>query len=98
MKVNFKGKIAILSPFGFLDGDISKYEINKFERDLILAKRFDCILISLKKVVHFNRLGLNLILQIVTEIARRIEANVAFCDYDEAKFKALKDIPTQGFS
>ena len=100
MKINFKDGIAVFSPFGFLDGDVTKYEIDKFEKELILSKRFDCILISLKKVVYFNRLGLNLILQVVTEIARRIEANVAFCDYDEAKFKALKDIPSQsiGFS
>ncbi|MGP1484599.1 MAG: STAS domain-containing protein [Campylobacter sp.] len=100
MKVNFKDEIVVFSPFGFLDGDASKYEIDKFQKDLIIAKRFECLLISFKKVVHFNRLGLNLILQTVTDLARKIQANVAFCDYNEAKFKALKDVPTQniGFS
>ncbi|MDO5045066.1 chemotaxis protein CheX [Campylobacter sp.] len=92
MKPKFKESVVIFSPHGFLDGDESKYEIEAIDKELILSRKFECILISLKKVIYFNKRGLNSIIQNVSELAKKIDANVAFCDYDEAKFKAVKSM------
>lgn len=92
MKPKFKESVVVFSPHGFLDGDGSKYEIEAIDKELILSRKFECILISLKKVVYFNKRGLSSIVESVYELAKKIDANIAFCDYNETKFKAIKSM------
>lgn len=92
MKPKFKESVVIFHPHGFLDGDGSKYEIEAIDKELILSRKFECILISLKKVVYFNKRGLNSVIESIHELAKKIDADIAFCDYDKAKFKAIKSM------
>ncbi|WP_260425779.1 STAS domain-containing protein [Campylobacter rectus] len=90
MRLKFKDNIAIFYPLGFLDGDVDKYEISDRNRKYLLQKAPRHILISLKNAVYFNKVGFNLILDIVSGLAKQINADVGFCDYNDIKFKALK--------
>ncbi|QCD52313.1 STAS domain-containing protein [Campylobacter sp. RM16192] len=98
MKPKIKDSVAIFYPHGFLDGDASKYEIYLATKELVLSKKIECILISLKKVVYFNKRGINSISLVMSEIAKKVDANVAFCDYDETKFKALREMSPQSLN
>ena len=89
MRLKFKDNIAIFYPLGFLDGDVDKYEISDRNRKYLLQKAPRHILISLKNAVYFNKVGFNLILDIVSGLAKQINADVGFCDYNDIKFKAL---------
>lgn len=98
MKPKIKDNVVIFYPHGFLDGDASKYEIDLATKELIFSKKIECILISLKKVVYFNKIGINSISLAMHEIAKKVDANVAFCDYDETKFKALREMSPQSLN
>ena len=90
MRLKFKDDTAIFYPLGFLDGDVSKYEISEKNINSIHQKSPRYILISLKNAVYFNKIGFNLILEAVLKLAAFNGASVGFCDYNEVKFKALK--------
>ena len=90
MRLSFKDDVAIFYPSGFLDGDINKYEISESSIKYLLQKTPRHILISLKNVIYFNKVGFNLVLESVLKTAKDNSVDIGFCDYNEIKFKALK--------
>ena len=90
MRLRFKDNVAIFYPLGFLDGDIDKYSIGDASIRKLRQNAPRHILISLKNAVYFNKIGFNLILEIVSRLAKESNADMGFCDYNELKFKALK--------
>ena len=90
MRLRFKDNVAIFYPLGFLDGDIDKYSIGDTSIRKLRQNAPRHILISLKNAVYFNKIGFNLVLEIVSRIAKESNADIGFCDYNELKFKALK--------
>ena len=90
MRLRFRDNVAIFYPLGFLDGDIDKYSIGDASIRKLRQNAPRHILISLKNAVYFNKVGFNLVLEIVSRLAKESNADVGFCDYNELKFKALK--------
>jgi CheY-specific phosphatase CheX len=50
----------------------------------------DMILVSLKKVVFFNRNGLDIFIKLFLKIRKKNHITVGFCDYDSKKYDAIK--------
>ncbi|SFV75531.1 FIG00470709: hypothetical protein [hydrothermal vent metagenome] len=87
MRAVVKNGVGIFSPQGFLDGNVTFISIEDMEATLKL--NVNMILISLKKVIFFNRNGLDNFIKLFTKMRLHNHSIVGFCDYDEKKFNAI---------
>ncbi|MFA5233141.1 MAG: chemotaxis protein CheX [Sulfurimonas sp.] len=90
MKAVIKNGIAVFSPQGFLDGNSSSAFMSIEDIDAAANLKADMILVSLKKVVFFNRNGLDVFMKLFMKIRKKSHATVGFCDYDAKKYDAIK--------
>jgi CheY-specific phosphatase CheX len=92
MKPSIKNRIAIFTPQGFLDGNCAPYIISTQDRDYVLNQNVIAALVSLKKVIFFNKNGLLMLINVLTTIKEKLHANIGFCDYDDKKYKTILDM------
>lgn len=89
MRAVVKGRIGIFHLQGFLDGNNAPsfltIEDVKATEDLSV----DMLLVSLKKVIFFNKNGLDVFVKLLSAIRNQKHIVVGFCDYDHAKFMAI---------
>lgn len=90
MKAVVKNGIAVFSPQGFLDGSSSNAFMSIEDIEAATNLKADMILVSLKKVVFFNRNGLDIFIKLFFKIRKKNHAVVGFCDYDNKKYEAIK--------
>lgn len=90
MKAVVKNGIAVFSPQGFLDGNSSNAFMSIEDIEAATNLKADMILVSLKKVVFFNRNGLDIFIKLFFKIRKKNHAAVGFCDYDRKKYEAIK--------
>lgn len=90
MKAVLKDGIAIFSPQGFLDGNNSATYLSIEDVEAATKLKADIILVSLKKVVFFNRNGLDIFIKLFSNIRKTNSATVGFCDYDQNKYEAIR--------
>lgn len=90
MKAVVKNGIAVFSPQGFLDGNSSNAFMSIEDIEAATNLKADMILVSLKKVVFFNRNGLDIFIKLFFKIRKKNHAVVGFCDYDSKKYEAIK--------
>lgn len=90
MRAVLKDGIAVFSPQGFLDGNSSNAFMSLEDIEAATQIKADMILVSLKKVVFFNRNGLEIFVKLFAKIRKKNQAIVGFCDYDRKKFEAIK--------
>ena len=90
MKPVTKNGVALFSPQGFLDANNSSAFLTKEEITSTAKLKVDMVLISLKKVIFFNRNGLEIFMHLFSEVRKDRNVIVGFCDYDERKFNAIK--------
>lgn len=90
MKAVVKNGIAVFSPQGFLDGNSSNAFMSIEDIEAATNLKADMILVSLKKVVFFNRNGLDIFIKLFFKIRKKNHAVVGFCDYDSKKYDAIK--------
>lgn len=90
MKAVVKNGIAVFSPQGFLDGNSSNAFMSIEDIEAATNLKADMILVSLKKVVFFNRNGLDIFIKLFFKIRKKNHAVVGFCDYDSRKYDAIK--------
>lgn len=90
MKAVVKNGIAVFSPQGFLDGNSSNAFMSIEDIEAATNLKADMILVSLKKVVFFNRNGLDIFIKLFFKIRKKNHAAVGFCDYDAKKYEAIK--------
>jgi anti-anti-sigma regulatory factor len=90
MKAVVKNGIAVFSPQGFLDGNSSSAFMSIEDIEAATNLKADMILVSLKKVVFFNRNGLDVFIKLFMKIRKKNHATVGFCDYDAKKYDAIK--------
>lgn len=90
MKAVVKNGIAVFSPQGFLDGNSSNAFMSIEDIEAATNLKADMILVSLKKVVFFNRNGLDIFIKLFFKIRKKNHAAVGFCDYDSKKYEAIK--------
>ncbi|ABB44881.1 CheC, inhibitor of MCP methylation [Sulfurimonas denitrificans DSM 1251] len=90
MKAVVKDGIAVFSPQGFIDANSSSAFMSIEDIEAATNLKADMILISLKKVVFFNRNGLDIFIKLFSKIRKKNQAIVGFCDYDRKKYDAVR--------
>ena len=90
MRPVVKNGIGVFSPQGFLDGNSSKSFLSIDDLAATSALKVDMILVSLKRVVFFNKNGLDSFIKLFIKVRQSNNATVGFCDYDDKKYNAIK--------
>lgn len=90
MRPIVKNGIGIFTPQGFLDGNSSTSFLSIEDLEATTSLNVDMILVSLKRVVFFNRNGLDAFIKLFTKVRQSNHVTVGFCDYDEKKYNAIK--------
>lgn len=89
MRAVVKNGIGVFHPQGFLDGNSSAAFLSIEDTEATLKLNADMILVSLKKVVFFNRNGLDAFVKMFAKVRASEQSIVGFCDYDTKKFNAI---------
>ncbi|DAB29099.1 MAG TPA: chemotaxis protein CheX [Sulfurimonas sp. UBA12504] len=89
MRAMVKDGIGIFSPQGFLDGNNGNFFLSIEDIEATIKLKVDMILVSLKKVVFFNRNGLDAFVKMLLKVRAANHATVGFCDFDHKKFEAI---------
>jgi len=89
MRAVIKNGIGIFTPQGFLDGNSTGSFLSLEDIEATIKINADIILVSLKKVIFFNRNGLDAFVKMFVKIRSEKHITVGFCDYDYKKFHAI---------
>ena len=90
MKAIVKNGVGIFSPQGFLDGNSNSAFMSIDDIESTLNLKVDMILVSLKKVIFFNRNGLDVFIKLFAKVRKKNHAIVGFCDYDHKKYESIQ--------
>ncbi len=89
MRAVVKDGVGVFHPQGFLDGSASASLLSIEDIEATIKTNTDMILVSLKKVIFFNRNGLDTFVKLFTKVRSANHIVVGFCDYDTKKYKAI---------
>jgi len=89
MRAVLKNGVAIFSPQGFLDGSAGNSILSIDDINATIAQNADMVLVSLKKVIFFNRNGLDAFVKMFQKVRTANHTTVGFCDYDTKKYEAI---------
>jgi CheY-specific phosphatase CheX/anti-anti-sigma regulatory factor len=89
MRATVKGRIAVFQPQGFLDGNNAPSYITIDDIKATESLNVDMILVSLKKVIFFNKNGLDVFIRLLLDMRSKKHISVGLCDYDHVKFKTI---------
>ena len=90
MRAVVKDGIGIFTPQGFLDGNSANAYLTIDDIEATASLKIGMILVSLKKVVFFNRNGLDAFVKMFSKVRAKNNATVGFCDYDTKKYNTIK--------
>jgi len=89
MRAVVKNGIGVFHPQGFLDGNASIALLSIEDINATMNSNADIILVSLKKVIFFNRNGLDAFVKMFHKVRTAKHIIVGFCDYDTKKYDAI---------
>jgi CheY-specific phosphatase CheX len=89
MRAVVKNRIGVFSPQGFLDGNNAPLFLTLEDIRATEMLSVDMLLVSLKKVVFFNRNGLDVFVNMMRDIRSKKQITIGFCDYDHKKYEAI---------
>ena len=89
MRAVVKDGIGVFTPQGFLDGTSCASLLSIEDIDTTVKLNVDMILVSLKKVIFFNRNGLDVFIKLFQKVRSANHIVVGFCDYDKKKYDAI---------
>ncbi len=89
MKPISKNSIAVFYPQGFLDSNNISSFLTVEDIDTTIKLNVEMILVSLKKVIFFNRNGLEQFIKMFNRINKEKNVTVGFCDYDTKKYNSI---------
>ena len=89
MRAVVKNGIGVFTPQGFLDGNNSTSFLSIDDIEATSKLNADIILVSLKKVIFFNRNGLDAFVKMFIKVRSSHHVTVGFCDYDHKNFTAI---------
>jgi CheY-specific phosphatase CheX/anti-anti-sigma regulatory factor len=92
MRPIVKDNIAMFSPQGFIDSNNCSSFIDYSDLEFAISSKVEAILISLKKVVFFNKNGINFFITTLQKAKDMQDIEVGFCDVDDAKYKLILDM------
>ena len=89
MRAIVKNGVGIFTPQGFLDGAASAAILSIEDIEATITLNTDMVLVSLKKVIFFNRNGLDAFVKMFYKVRSANHTTVGFCDYDLKKYEAI---------
>lgn len=89
MRATVKGRVAVFHPQGFLDGNNAPSFLTIEDIKATEALNIDMLLVSLKKVIFFNKNGVDVFIKLMLSIRNQKHIIVGLCDYDHAKYKTI---------
>jgi CheY-specific phosphatase CheX len=89
MRAVVKNRIGIFHPQGFLDGTNVPLLLSLEDVQATEKLNVDMLLVSLKKVIFFNKNGLDVFVKLLIKIRTKLHIVIGFCDYDNKKYKAI---------
>jgi len=89
MRAVIKNGVGIFYPQGFLDGNSSLSILSIEDIEATVKSNAEIILVSLKKVIFFNRNGLDTFVKMFQKIRLKNHIIVGFCDYNQQKYDAI---------
>jgi len=89
MRAVIKKGIGVFHPQGFLDGNAGVAILSLEDIESTIKNNASMILVSLKKVIFFNRNGLDAFVKMFQKVRAANQATVGFCDYDAKKYDAI---------
>jgi len=89
MRAVIKNGIGVFSPQGFLDGASGISILSIEDIEATAAQNADMILVSLKRVIFFNRNGLDAFVKMFYKVRTTNHTTVGFCDLDTKKYDAI---------
>ncbi|PHM17221.1 MAG: chemotaxis protein CheX [Sulfuricurvum sp. PD_MW2] len=90
MRATVKGRVAVFHPQGFLDGNNAPSFLTIDDIRATESLNIDMLLVSLKKVIFFNKNGLDVFIRMLINMRNQKHIAVGLCDYDSAKFKTIQ--------
>lgn len=90
MRAVIRNGIGIFHPQGFLDGNAGNSYLSVEDIDATIKSNTSMILVSLKKVIFFNRNGLDAFVKMFAKVRSANHITVGFCDYDKKKYDTIK--------
>ena len=90
MRAVIRNGVGTFHPQGFLDGTSGAALLSIEDIDVTIKSNAEIILVSLKKVIFFNRNGLDPFIKMFRKIRTTNHIVVGFCDYDTKKYEAIK--------
>jgi CheY-specific phosphatase CheX len=89
MRAVVKDGMSIFHPQGFLDGNSESSFLSIDDITATISSKSDMVLVSLKKVIFFNRNGLDTFVKMFQKVRSANHSTVGFCDYDTKKYNAI---------
>ncbi len=89
MRAVVKDNIGVFHPQGFLDGTTAPSLLTIEDIRATEALNVNMMLVSLQKVVYFNKNGLNIFVELLESLHRKTGIIVGFCDYDDKKYASI---------
>ncbi len=89
MRAVVKNGIGVFHPQGFLDGNAAESLLTLDDIDAAINSNALMMLVSLKKVIFFNKNGLEAFVRVLSKVQKNNHIAVGFCDYDHKKFTAI---------
>ncbi len=90
MRAVVKNGIGVFNPQGFLDGNSATSFLSVEDIEATIRLNVDMVLVSLKRVIFFNRNGLDQFVKMFNRVRQEKHVTVGFCDYDEKKYNAIR--------
>ncbi len=90
MRAVVKNAIGVFYPQGFLDGNSAASFLGIEDIEATMRLNVDMVLVSLKRVIFFNRNGLDQFVKLFAKLRKEKHITVGFCDYDDNKFETIK--------
>ncbi|QOP45149.1 chemotaxis protein CheX [Sulfurimonas paralvinellae] len=89
MRAVVKDGVGVFHPQGFLDGTSSASLLSIEDIEATVHLNADMIMVSLKKVIFFNRNGLDAFVKMFQKVRTANHIVVGFCDYDTKKYNTI---------
>jgi len=89
MRATVKGKVGVFHPQGFLDGTNTPTFFTMDDIKATEGLKIDMLLVSFKKVVFFNKNGLDIFVKLLLDLRSKMKIVIGFCDYDKTKYLAI---------
>jgi len=89
MRAVVKNGIGVFSPQGFLDCSSGNSFLSIDDIEATISQNAEMVLVSLKKVIFFNRNGLDAFVKMFKNVRAKNHTVVGFCDYDTKKYDAI---------